>query len=99
MKVSVRAVVEVLGRTEYEIVAAPDPVVGLLTVIQVGRPVMLQGQLPEVLSVMLPFPPAAVNDAVVVESEYEQDAALCVTSNERPAIVRVAARVVVAVFG
>ena len=70
----------------------PLPVPALDVVIQFTPLTALQLQPAPAVTVMLPLPPAEVNDALVGEIEYVQAAPLCVTVCTWPLIVTVPVR-------
>ena len=70
----------------------PDPETPLLTVIQDALLIVPQAQPAPVVTVLLPLPPAGVNDWLVGEMLYEQLAPPWVTLYVLPAIVSVPLR-------
>jgi hypothetical protein len=98
VRVPLREVAAVLAATVYEETPLPLPVV--LAVIQETLLDELQAQPAVAVTLTLPLPPAALNDALVAESVYVHvdEPAAWLTVKSLPAIVRVPLRVVVAVL-
>ena len=93
-----RLVVAVLAATLKPTLPLPVRAAPLVTVIQEAWLTAVHAQPPPVVTVLVPVPPAAANDALVGEVLNVQLAAACVTLNVTPAIVNVPERLVVAVL-
>ena len=98
VRVPVRLDATVLAATLKPTVPLPEPVAPLVRVIQAALLAAVHAHPVAAVTVLLPVPPAAVNDCVVGEIAGEQVAAACVTVNVAPAIVSVPVRPVVTVF-
>jgi hypothetical protein len=87
-----RLVVEVFAATLNPALPGPVPEVPLVTVIHGALLVVLHVQPADVVTFVLPLPPAAPSDCADDEMLNEQLALACVTVKVRPAIVRVPVR-------
>ena len=98
VSVAVRDSVPVFAAALYATVPDPVPVAPLVIVAQLDPLEDVQLQLDEVVTVTVPVPPVAGNDALAGEMVTVQGPPGCVTVNVRPAIVIVPVRDVVSVF-
>jgi hypothetical protein len=99
VNVPLRWTVRVLGATVNVTVPLPTPLALPVIVIHAKALVAAHEQPAPVVTAIDPFAPAAATDCEVGEIEDVQPVGSCVTVNVRPAIVAVAVRCDVVVFG